>query len=266
MSLRSIRQISVLTSRALAARSAPASRLCLPVLARCVTVPAARTFSVSARRFAEGSTDVVLSQKLAEELQFEKNASINATEPEFLQSFKEQKIWKIEDTSGQDEVALTRKFFNENIRLVFSIADIQTHEEPSFEDEEGDEESVPEDEPIHSYGVRVAFTVTKANGPGSLTVETLCQEGAFMVDSVSFFQDAKIGATQSPDAEWKRRSLYLGPQFDTLDVTVQDEFEKFLQERGINESLAIFIPEYAEYKEQKEYVKWLGSVKNFIDL
>lgn len=40
-------------------------------------------------------------------------------------------------------------------------------------------------------------------------------------------------------------------QFDTLDVGVQEEFEKFLQERGINESLALFIPEYAEYKEQQ---------------
>ena len=40
-------------------------------------------------------------------------------------------------------------------------------------------------------------------------------------------------------------------QFDTLDVAVQEEFEKFLAERGINESLAVFIPEYAEHKEQR---------------
>ena len=40
-------------------------------------------------------------------------------------------------------------------------------------------------------------------------------------------------------------------QFDTLDVSLQDEFDKFLQERGINQSLAYFVPEYAEYKEQK---------------
>jgi complement component 1 Q subcomponent-binding protein len=68
---------------------------------------------------------------------------------------------------------------------------------------------------------------------------------------------------------------------------VQEEFEKFMQERGVNESLALFIPEYAEYKEQQvgpcdliapgrlkqwvlvllqEYVKWLNNVKSFIDL
>ena len=40
-------------------------------------------------------------------------------------------------------------------------------------------------------------------------------------------------------------------QFETLDLSLQEEFEKFLQERGINESLAFFVPEYAQYKEQK---------------
>lgn len=51
-----------------------------------------------------------------------------------------------------------------------------------------------------------------------------------------------------------------------MDVGVQDEFEKFLQERGVNESVAAFIPEYAAYKEQQEYVKWLSKVKSFVDL
>jgi len=265
--LRSLRQLSTSTCRAVAVRSTPAARLCLPSLATRLALPATRAFSVSARSLAEGSSDVVLSQKLAEELQYEKTASSDATEPDFLKSFKEQGIWGIEDVVGGSEVALTRTFGNENIRLVFSIADIQAQEEdPAYEDEDAGEDATSEDEPIHSYGVRVAFSVTKANGPGALTIETVCQEGAFMVDAISFFNDARVGTEPSADAEWKRRALYLGPQFDTLDVSVQEEFEKYLQERGINESLAIFIPEYAEYKEQKEYIKWLESVKGFVDL
>ena len=48
-------------------------------------------------------------------------------------------------------------------------------------------------------------------------------------------------------------------QFDTLDVSLQDEFEKFLQERGINQSLAYFVPEYAEFKEQKVRARRFGS-------
>jgi complement component 1 Q subcomponent-binding protein len=108
------------------------------------------------------TADVVLSQKLQEELQYEKTAVTYASEPEFLKSFKEEGLWKIEDVAGQDEVALTRTFGNENIRLVFSIADIQAQEdEPAYDDEEGGEDAASEDEPIHSYGVRVGFSVTK---------------------------------------------------------------------------------------------------------
>ena len=40
-------------------------------------------------------------------------------------------------------------------------------------------------------------------------------------------------------------------QFETLDVGVQDEFDKFLQERGVNENVATFIPDYAAHKEQQ---------------
>jgi len=190
-------------------------------------------------------------------------------EPEFLKSFKDNGVWNIEDAAGNDEVALTRKFGNEHIRLMFSIADIQAQEEEAaFETEEESENENPtsEDDPIQSYGIRVSFSVTKSNGSGALSIDTVCQEGSFMVDAISFYKDAKVGTELSADADWKRRGLYIGPQFDTLDVTVQEEFEKYLQERGINESLALFIPEYAEYKEQKEYVKWLESVKSFVDL
>jgi complement component 1 Q subcomponent-binding protein, mitochondrial len=40
-------------------------------------------------------------------------------------------------------------------------------------------------------------------------------------------------------------------QFETLDVQVQEEFTRYLQERGINDDLALFIPELIEHKEQK---------------
>ncbi|KIM91354.1 hypothetical protein PILCRDRAFT_810627 [Piloderma croceum F 1598] len=267
--LRSLRQLSVASGRALSLRSAPAARLRLPTLATRASVSATRAFSVSARSLAEGSSDVVLAQKLTEELQYEKTATAEAVEPEFLKSFKAQGIWKIEDTPNVDEVTLARKFGNEDIRLTFSIADIQGQDEDEpFEDEEEEEneENSVEDEPIHSYGLRVAFTITKSNGPGALVIETLCQEGSFIIDALSFFKDAKVGTEISANAEWKRRALYLGPQFDTLDISVQESFETYLQERGVNESLAIFIPEYAEFKEQREYIKWLESVKVFVDL
>jgi complement component 1 Q subcomponent-binding protein len=224
---------------------------------------AVRAFSGSAARWGEGNTDVLLSQKLGEELQYEKesNAELDAT-PEFLKQFMSQGVWSIEDIPGNDEVTLSRKFGNENIRLTFSIADIQSTEE-NFENEEEEETG---DAEVPGYPIRASLTITKSTGPGSLSVDMICQEGHFIVDNMSFYDDAKIGTELTAEADWKRRGLYIGPQFETLDVGVQEEFEKFLQERGINESVALFIPEYAEHKEQQEYVKWLQKVKTFVDL
>lgn len=42
-----------------------------------------------------GSADVLLSQKLAEELKYEKEAATEP-EPEFLTTFKQQDLWKVE--------------------------------------------------------------------------------------------------------------------------------------------------------------------------
>ena len=107
-----------------------------------------------------------------------------------------------------------------------------------------------------------------------MSIDAVCQEGTFVLENVSFYKDAKLATDLTAEADWKRRGLYIGPQvrfrvfsptsstieraltmcsfqFDTLDLNLQEEFERYLQERGINESLAFFIPEYAQYKEQK---------------
>ncbi len=41
--------------------------------------------------------------------------------------------------------------------------------------------------------------------------------------------------------------------------------EQYLDVRGINTALALFIPDYIDVKEQKEYQGWLGRVKEFVD-
>ncbi|KAL9710114.1 Mitochondrial acidic protein mam33 [Leucoagaricus gongylophorus] len=246
-----------------------------------------RTFASSARRFGEGSADVALSQKLQEELSYENETGGTSSDvPQFLKDFQAQNVWtvstlfhvscvlsflsmtlptefrcgQISDVAGQDEVTLSRKFGNEEIRLIFSIADLQPTED-GYAPEEGGEE---DDAAI--YPIRVSLTITKNNGPGALSIDTIVQDGTFVVEHISFYEDGKLGTELTPDADWKRRGLYMGPSFDTLDVALQDGFDSFLKERGINDTVAHFVPQFAEHKEQKEYVKWLNKVKSFVDL
>ncbi|KAI0363674.1 mitochondrial glycoprotein [Pilatotrama ljubarskyi] len=263
--IRALRQLSLPSSRTLASRTAARNVARSALAARVAPVAASRAFSVSARRLGEGTSDVALAQRLGEELKYENEAAAPG-EPEFLKAFKESGTWAIEDTPGMDEVTLTRKFGNEDIRLIFSIADLHTETEPEFEEgEEAVEENEESDVPLHSYPIRCSFSFTKATAPGALTIDAMCQEGTFVIDNISYYNDAKVGTELTAEADWKRRGYYLGPQFDTLDISLQDEFDKFLQERGINQTLAYFVPEYSEYKEQKEYVSWLKNVKDFVE-
>ena len=116
-----------------------------------------------------------------------------------------------------------------SIRLIFSIADLQSEEE-NFEAPEDGSESAEAGEP--SYPLRCSLTITKVcaytrslltplsltcrfeqpSVPGSLSVDAVCQEGVFVIENVSYYNDAKLATDLSPEADWKRRGLYIGPQ------------------------------------------------------
>jgi len=262
MSLRSLRAISgplrvLAASRSAAARAAPrmSSALAPRVL---MNAQPARAFSLTPYVRGSGETDVSLSGTLEAEIQYEKEAGFD-TVPDFVKEFTKAGVWTIDDATGHDEVTLKRSFGNETVSIVFSIADIDTPQS-EVEGEEAEEEANV------SYPVRCSITISKPkNAPGALAIDTLAQEGAFVIENIAYYKDASLATDLTAEADWKRRGLYIGPQFDHLDVGVQEEFEKFLDERGVNSTVALFVPEYAAHKEQREYMKWLESVKSFID-
>lgn len=53
--------------------------------------------------------------------------------------------------------------------------------------------------------------------------------------------------------------------FTELDDKLQQAFVDYLEERGVNAELGRYILDYAEDKEQREYMKWLEGVKNFVE-
>ncbi|KAG8948738.1 Mitochondrial acidic protein mam33 [Tulasnella sp. 424] len=261
--LKACRTVAPTSARTFAQRSAIVAG---PSVSRTWAAPvAARSFSLSARAFGQGESDVELSTKLQEEIQYEKEASEQAgAEPDFVKEFKADGVWKIEHQDGHDEVALVRQFGNETVRVIFSIGDIDTPQEVNEYDEEGNPIAQDEDATSNpAFAIRCAITITKPN-TGALSIDAVAEDGNFAVDNVSYYADAKLAGELSAEADWKRRGLYIGPQFDHLDVGVQEAFEKYLDERDIGPALASFIPEFAEWKEQKEYTKWLEQVHKFV--
>lgn len=105
------------TARALqqvARQTAPrALRQQATVLPRTFRPTSCRTFVTSSPRFGEGQTDSALADKLTEELEWEKQNTSSALEPDWLAEFKNEGVWSIDDKPGFDEVKLTRTFGSE---------------------------------------------------------------------------------------------------------------------------------------------------------
>ncbi|KAK0625332.1 mitochondrial glycoprotein [Bombardia bombarda] len=239
------------------------------------------------RRAATSSeTDEELSAKLASEIEFEQDVKENEPMPASIKDFIENGPFEIQDTPGKEDVILTRTYGNEKITVSFSIADLHNYEqENDMYDEDGaladeeldgpksnqrseaDEEADEEDlggnaEP--DVPVRLTIVVEKPS-KGALTIEAVAQDGAVVVENLFYYKDAKLAHGASPDATHAAQDAYPGPPFGSLDEDLQVLMERYLEDRGITQALAAFVPEYMDMKEQREYLAWLNNVKGFID-
>lgn len=247
---------------------------------------------------AEGDPELIA--KLEDELKHEKDSGLQDLEESVqnVQYVLQNNSWEVKDVPGEQEVSLIKKFGSEEIRVTFTIADLQNlTEEEEFDDraladeldyQEGGHQPVnrggnpsasshPEDrvapadrdvdeldrdiEP--SFPARVNVTVEKP-GNGALLIQTVAQDGLFQIEEVAYFPKSDLAHAATAEKDWARQSLYAGPPFENLDEDLQSFLERYLEERGVNAELANMIPDYIQVKEQKEYVRWLSNVKDFI--
>merc|ERR1711957_262385 len=57
---------------------------------------------------------------------------------------------------------------------------------------------------------------------------------------------------------------YMGPDFQTLDEKLQEEFQNYFEGLGINGELASFVQVLTVDKDQRLYLNWLKNVNKFI--
>lgn len=114
-----------------------------------------------------------------------------------------------------------------------------------------------------SYAVRINVTIEKP-GKGAMHLETMSQDGLIQIENVSYFDKAELTRSETAEKEWEKQSLYSGPPFGNLDEDLQLLLERYLEERGVDTALAAFVPDYIDFKEQREYIRWLGSKSNLV--
>ncbi len=121
-----------------------------------------------------------------------------------------------------------------------------------------DEEDYEEEGQQQSFPAHASIRIERP-GRGALAIDAIAQDGDFLIESLSYFPSAELADPVTAEQDWARRTLYTGPPFNNLDEDLQILLEKYLEERGINTRLALFIPDYIDHKEQKEYIRWLKS-------
>ncbi|KAK4556460.1 Mitochondrial acidic protein mam33 [Recurvomyces mirabilis] len=175
-----------------------------------------------------------------------------------------------EDISAQSGGANTKGAINQgktsggNFKVApqDSIAPADREELRSEEEMEGQENE--DDQPAFPANVNVLI---QRKGKGALRINLIADTGMFNIQSLTHVPDSKHtnGLSASELIRLDTPNLYTGPPFQQLDEEVQSLLEQYLDVRGINTHLALFVPEYIDVKEQKEYLGWLGRVRGFVE-
>ncbi|KAF2862132.1 mitochondrial glyco protein [Piedraia hortae CBS 480.64] len=259
-----------------------------------------QAFSLSHSRFDSASQQ--LAAKLSQEAQLESN-EMSKTNNLDVKSFLEKNPgWKISDTTGTGEVIMERKYEDEDITVMFNVseADNSLGPDEEMEDEMSDDELdsdeinsgtsdkfkvVPEDRMDQRYEesdskaetleeedwdvpipAEVRVLIRKRN-KGALKLYMDTTDSFFHINHVVHLPDSKeMHSTSAVELLRKDTDgVYTGPLFPHLDEEVQSLFHKYLEARGINTNLSMFIPDHVIEHEQKEYVDWLKRLQSFVE-
>lgn len=122
----------------------------------------------------------------------------------------------------------------------------------------GEEDANPEEDPEPAFPARVNVTIEKT-GKGALQIDATAEDGQISVQNVFYYPKSELASAETAELERLASKFYSGPPFGNLDQDLQLLLERYLDERGINTELALWIPDYIDFKEQREYVDWLSS-------
>lgn len=237
------------------ARSASltAAKRALPlVLAARQVVPVA---CVSQLQIREKSS---LASLLQREIAEEKGNCFEGEELEELHALMD-KVFTLKETPGNMEVVLEGSVAGDSVRVKFDAQDvIELEDEYDGDEEENDEaeydeEESEEEEEDELPGIRFVADVTRDNQ--GLQFECVASSNV-TIERVRFLKD--FAAAKDDE------SRYFGPNFIDLELDVQEKLYEYLADRKVDDNLAQFITQYADLKEQREYLSFLEDATKFV--
>ncbi len=241
---------------------------------RSATTIAPRFFSVSSVVKDADSAKRVLQKTLQREYEEETVESDGIdTPPVEVTKFLESSGFEVNKKPGQSQVELVKKSGDEIIHVFFDVSQVLENQEISdlaeddaeinLNEEPHENDEIPDD--LNDEFVQISITIEKPaiNRAISLSASLGADKSIFFLDSIVPYDDIKLALQETPEAVYKRATLYKGPTYSNLDPQLQESFEDYLSARDIDGRLGEFVFEYSFYAENKEYISWLDNMNKF---
>lgn len=139
-----------------------------------------------------------------------------------------------EHKAGRHSCIVSKAQANDSIKLTFQVSDLDESEPMDGVDSNG--EAI---DGVSPPCITTTCLLSKSSSPKSLLIDLGAHPDGFEITNVAIY-DKALAEKTGADADWTRRSLYMGPHYDTLDTSVQDAFAGYLAERGVDEALCEF--------------------------
>lgn len=104
-----------------------------------------------------------------------------------------------------------------------------------------DEMAAGEEAATPAYEVDLKITITKPTA-GAVQISAAAADGIIAIVDVQFFSEAELANALTHEDERKQAKVYKGPPFHNLDQDLQSLLEQYVDERGINQLVAGFVP------------------------
>ncbi|XP_027333325.1 uncharacterized protein At2g39795, mitochondrial [Abrus precatorius] len=154
--------------------------------------------------------------------------------------------FKVEERRGEQVVIIKGKYGEcEDIKIEATMFDGYEHVPAPGDDSSG-----------VNVRLHLSLLVDISKGEGGSDLEFVCSAWPECLDVVKVYMLRRGQMPARP---------YLGPDFRDLNAKVQEKFYEYLDERGVNNELAIFLHEYMMNKDRIELLRWMDNLKSFVE-
>jgi len=197
-----------------------------------------------------------LNRALEKEIKYENE---NYTQLEDIETFLNESGFVFHEDTDGIHMSLKKQVGDKTIEVTFEARQPIPDEQQFSDEEQNEEEDGPETENYCDFTI----FVTDSDGKSGLLIEGTTVDTEINYNNVQVCRDL----TEVKKLHRLERSikLYGGPDFSTLDERIQTALTEYLEGFGVNEHLGAFVECMSLDKDQRLYMNWLNSLKNFVE-